>query len=166
MPTARVHIRASDADDTLLLRSLIRRAFKDVAVRFGLRPDNCPTHPSNCTREWIENGFIRGVRYFILEVSGTPVGCVALERATEETCYLERLSVLPGSRRKGYGRALVAHVINEAEKMEAGEISIGVIAGDTDLKAWYRRLGFIEKGTRQFTNLPFRVTFMTYALNP
>lgn len=164
MTTERIHIRASDADDTLLLTSLIRRAFKDVAVRFGITPGNCPKHPSNCTREWIENGFIRGVRYFILEAGSVPVGCVALEQATEKTCYLERLSVLPGSRKKGYGRTLAAHAIGEAKKLDAEEISIGIIAGDTDLKDWYRHIGFIEKETRQFVYLPFRVTFMTYPL--
>ena len=161
-----IHIRACGTGDTLLLTGLIREAFRDVAVHFGLTSENCPKHPSNCTREWIENGFSRGVRYFVLEAGGTRVGCVALERATKETCYLERLSVLPGSRQKGFGRALVEHVISEATKLDAGKISIGIIADDTNLKDWYRRIGFVEKETRQFAYLSFRVTFMISPLTP
>ena len=39
-----------------------------------------------------------------------------------------------------------------------------MIARDGDLKAWYRTIGFVEEGTRQFDHLPFKVTFMKYAL--
>ncbi|MBN1428976.1 MAG: GNAT family N-acetyltransferase [Anaerolineae bacterium] len=100
------HIRTADTTDISLLSGLIRASFREVAVRFGLTPDNCPAHPSNCADEWIERDMARGVVYYISEDDGAPTGCVALEKAGDDLCYLERLAVLPECRHKGIGKVL------------------------------------------------------------
>jgi hypothetical protein len=56
-----VHIREANSADVSLLCGLIRASFRDVAERFNLTPENCPKPPSNCTEEWLENDFVRGV---------------------------------------------------------------------------------------------------------
>jgi GNAT superfamily N-acetyltransferase len=157
-------IRAAGFADVPVLSGLIRVSFRDVAERFALTLENCPKHPSNCTDEWIENDFARGVAYYILESDGTPVGCVALEKANPELCYLERLGVVPQSRRKGFGRALVDYLLYEARALGAKQIGIGIISDDTELKLWYQRIGFVEQETKEFDHLPFLVTFMSYKL--
>lgn len=148
----------------MLLSRLIRRSFKDVAERFGLTPKNCPKHPSNCTSEWIENSLARGAVYYLLEHYGTPAGCVALSQASSGRCYLERLAVLPRNRGNGFGRVLVEHTLQEARKIAVKQIHIGIIAGDRQLKKWYRKMGFVENETKSFSYLPFLVTFMTIDL--
>ncbi|MDH3567902.1 MAG: GNAT family N-acetyltransferase [Desulfobacteraceae bacterium] len=160
-----MHIREANSRDPIL-SGLIRDAFRGVAETFGLTRENCPKHPSNCTDEWIENDLDRGVIYYILENDGISVGCVALEKAGPDLCYLERLAVLPGNRRNGFGKALVDHVIAQARGLGAQQISIGIIADDTDLKRWYKKLGFVELETQAFEHLPFLVTFMSYEIAP
>jgi ribosomal protein S18 acetylase RimI-like enzyme len=164
MTAATTHIRAAGFADSAVLSGLIRVSFRDVAERFALTLENCPKHPSNCTDEWIENDLAKGVAYFILEDDGTPVGCVALEKANPELWYLERLGILPQCRRKGFGKALVDHVFSEARALGAKQISIGIISDDSELKLWYQRIGFVEKETKEFAHLPFLVTFMSYEL--
>ena len=164
MTAETTYIRAAGPADVPLLSSLIRVSFRDVAERFTLTLENCPKHPSNCTDEWIENDLARGVAYYILERDGKPVGCVALEKANPDLCYLERLGVLPQSRRKGFGKALVDHVFSEARASGTKQIGIGIISDDTELKLWYQRIGFVEKETKEFAHLPFLVTFMSYEL--
>lgn len=164
MTAKTISIREADAGEAPLLSGLIRDSFRDVAERFSLTPENCPKHPSNCDLEWIENDFARGVTYYILEHSGTPVGCVALEKASSDICYLERLAVLEENRRQGFGRALVDHVFVEAKALGTKQIGIGIIAADTELKLWYQKIGFTEEETKEFEHLPFLVTFMTYEL--
>jgi len=159
-----VHIREANTTDVSLVSGIIRESFRDVAMRFGLTIANCPKHPSNCTDEWIENDFTRGVTFYILERNRTEVGCAALEKANSDLCYLERLGVLPKARGNGNGRALVDHVICQANLCGAKQISIGIIANDTELKQWYQRIGFVEGETKEFEHLPFLVTFMTYEL--
>ncbi len=158
------HIREADSADVSLISGLIRESFRDVARRFGLTLENCPKHPSNSTDEWIANDFARGVTYYILESNGMAVGCVALEKVNSYLHYLERLGVLPEARRKGFGRALVDHVIFQANLSGAKQISIGIIADDKELKRWYQKIRFIEGETKEFEHLPFHVTFMTYEL--
>ena len=157
-------IRRCTQKDIEVLVETIRESFQDVAERFGLTEENAPRHPSNCTAEWIQQEMGRGVTYFILESGNMVSGCVALEVAGSQGCYLERLGVLPNQRRHGFGKALVSHVLSEAKLLGALHVDIGVIAEDTELKAWYNRLGFIEAETKEFPHLPFRVTFMSHDL--
>ena len=91
-------------------------------------------------------------------------GSVALEWVRPGLCNLERLAVLPGERKRGFGRALVNHVFSEAGKLGCNTIRIGVIADQAELKDWYRGFGFVETETRDFAHLPFRVTFMNCEL--
>jgi len=153
-------IREATNADINLLTTLVRNAFCEVAERFHLTPENCPKHPSNCTPEWFEVALAKGIRYYILEDHQTPCGCVALEHAKPDVCYLERLAVLPQFRRKGLGKALVAYVFAEARKLEISRVEIGIIAEHIELKEWYEKLGFVVTKEARFEHLPFRVAFM------
>jgi N-acetylglutamate synthase-like GNAT family acetyltransferase len=158
------YIKEARPTDVSDLSNLIRKAYRNVADRFQLTPANCPKHPSNCTDDWIEKDLERGVRYFIMMRADTPVGCVAIEIAKGDLCYLERLAVLPQERNKGFGRQLVEHVFRTAREEKAKKISIGIIAKQADLKQWYQNIGFIEGETKEFNHLPFQVCFLTYEL--
>ncbi|MBN2028529.1 MAG: GNAT family N-acetyltransferase [Actinobacteria bacterium] len=159
-----MEIREAGRVDIPILASLIRDSFRDVAERFELTPENCPTHPSFCVDEWVEKAMDRGVRYFLLELEGVASGCAALERAGDEACYLERLAVLPACRRRGCGGALVAKIEAEAKAAGAQRLEIGIISAQRDLHDWYAERGFGEKGRKSFEHLPFEVTFMVLEL--
>ena len=158
------HIRQTHIEDVAVLTGIIQQAYQDVARRFNLTPENCPKHPSNCTDTWVKRDLARGVLYYILQCDDMPAGCVALEKASPNTCYLERLAVLPEMRRNGFGRMLVDHVLDEASLIGAKQVSIGIIADQAELKSWYKNMGFKEEATKQFEHLPFHVTFLTYGL--
>jgi N-acetylglutamate synthase-like GNAT family acetyltransferase len=159
-----ITVRKANSTDAPLLCGLIRKSFRDVAVRFKLTQENCPTHPSNCKKDWITTDFAKGTIYYLLERSALPVGCVAIEKATNDLCYLKRLAVLPEERRKGFGNQLVTHVLNTAREWGVKWISIGIIAKQTGLKQWYQKMGFREGETKEFSHLPFSVCFMTYEI--
>jgi N-acetylglutamate synthase-like GNAT family acetyltransferase len=155
-----IEIREAIEKDIPLLAFLIRNSFRDVADRFELNPENSPSHPSNCTDEWIKTALAKGVQYFILERNLRPRGCVALEQAGDEVCYMERLAVLPEYRNMGFGSLLVRHALREARDRGAGRVEIGIIAAHIELKDWYERLGFHLRNTAEFDHLPFEVAFM------
>jgi GNAT superfamily N-acetyltransferase len=157
-------IRLATRDEAPRLAGIIRAAFRDVAERFGLTPETAPTHPSLCTALWIERGLDKGVTYYMGEDGARAWGCVALERANPDVCYLERLAVLPECRRKGLGKALVDHVLTEARALGARRVEIGIIADHRELRDWYLDLGFRAVRTVRFEHLPFAVMFMERAL--
>lgn len=159
-----VTIRCAAEGDVPLLARLVRRSFRDVAERFGLDRENCPRHPSNCTPDWIRDALDKGVRYFLAHRGEVPCGCVALERAGPEVCYLERLGVLPEHRGAGVGSALLAHAVIAARRLGVGRVEIGVIAGDTALVSWYKRRSFASTRNARFPHLPFVVHFLTLRL--
>ena len=159
-------IGSASLPDVPVVVDLIRKAFADVAARFGLTPENCPRHPSNCAPEWIETAIQKGVQFFLLEMDGGPAGCVAIEKGPPGVCYLERLAVLPAYRRRGLGKALVDRALSRAAALGAQRVEIGIIAAQEELKEWYRRLGFVETRTAEFPHLPFEVCFMARDLEP
>lgn len=158
-------IRVCTKEDIDVLADIIVDSFQDVAERFGLTPQNSPKHPSNCRPEWIMRDMDRGVAYYVLEADGLPVGCIALEKINDEICYLERLAVLPRERRKGFGKALVKHVLSQARLLNVYRVQIGMIAEHQELHTWYEKLGFEEVESKQFPQLVFRVAFMAYYFN-
>jgi len=153
-------IRVAAKEDIDVLVEIIRDAFEDVAFRFGLTPQNSPTHPSNCRPEWLAREMNRGVTFYILENEGQPAGCVALEKISDEVCYLERLAVLPKERKKGFGEALVKQALAEAKSLNVRRVQIGIIAEQQELHSWYEKLGFEDIESKTFPQLMFRVTFM------
>jgi N-acetylglutamate synthase-like GNAT family acetyltransferase len=159
-------IREAKPNDVRLLADLIREAFQTVADRFGLTPENSPTHPSNCAPAWTLAAFKKGVRYFIAEAGGEASGCVALERTGPEVCYLERLAVLPRFRRQGLGQALVRHTLSQARVWGASRVELGLIAQQSELLRFYERLGFTLLRTARFDHLLFEVAFMAQTLQP
>jgi N-acetylglutamate synthase-like GNAT family acetyltransferase len=163
--TLEISIKPATAKDIPELVGIIRNAFFEVAVRFGLTEANCPKHPSNCRPDWIKEALAKGVRYFILDSDGDSCGCVALEQASLEVCYLERLAVLPVLQRRGYGRALVDHILEEAKLSGARQVDIGIIAEHFELKEWYKKIGFVEQRKAHFPHLPFEVLFMSKTLD-
>ncbi|MBU0991801.1 MAG: GNAT family N-acetyltransferase [Proteobacteria bacterium] len=155
-------IREATIADRNVLAHIIRESFRDVAARFLLTPENCPKHPSNCTTSWIESDMARGVQYFIMAIDGYPIGCVGLESPNTDICYIERLSVLPEMRGKHHGISLVRHALECATLNGACSVSIGIIAEHTELKNWYKGLGFDEVQIKRFPHLPFQVCLMEY----
>jgi N-acetylglutamate synthase-like GNAT family acetyltransferase len=159
-------IRVGTKADIDVLVEIIQDSFLDVAERFGLTLQNSPTHPSNCRAEWLLREFNRGVTFYILENNGQLVGCAALEEINDEVCYLERLAVLPRERRQGFGKALVMHVLANARLLHVHRVQIGIIAEHQELHDWYEKLGFEDVESKKFSQLVFRVTFMSYYFLP
>ena len=153
-------IRPAHVDEIQTLVSLLRRACATVARRFGLTEENCPKSPAFYTEDRVKADLERGVQYYFLEEDDQVCGCVALEKARPDVGYLERLAVLPEHRSKGFGSALVRHVLAQARSMGLERVGIAIIAEDEPLSEWYRRFGFVLTATRQFDHLPFVVAFM------
>lgn len=153
-------IRAADIGDAELLTQLIREAFADLADRFGLTQENCPTNPAFTTPDDQRAAMAKGISYYVLHDEDGPVGCVALDtRDPDEPC-LARLGVLRERRGRGYGRALVEHVIEEVRSRSLRRVVIGVIAEHHELVGWYEGLGFEKDQIRHFDHLPFEVRLM------
>jgi len=157
-------IREASPDDTATIAHLVAESNKDVAIRFGLNAENCPKHTSFCSESWVQADLARGERYFILEEDAQPLGCVAYENPSAGLAYLNRLSVLPAHRHRGFGALLVQHIIHLAQASDIKTISIGVIGEHDDLQRWYRSQGFSDGETKCFPHLPFSVKYMNYSV--
>jgi N-acetylglutamate synthase-like GNAT family acetyltransferase len=153
-------IREANKADKGTLVALLRDSFRDVAEKFNFTVENCPKFAGFNVKERVDSDFEKGLRYFILEEKGRACGCVALEKAGPDLCYLGRLAVLPEYRNKGFGQAMVKHLFEQAKTIGYRRVEIGIISKHIKLKKWYKKFGFVQKSTKKFDHLPFIVAFM------
>jgi N-acetylglutamate synthase-like GNAT family acetyltransferase len=153
-------IRDAKKADKDMIVALLRKSFRDVAEKFALTVENCPKFAGFNARERVEEDFKKGLKYYILKENGRACGCVALEKAGPDVCYLGRLAVLPEHRNKSFGQALVNHAFEQARKMGIRRVEIGLISKHRKLKKWYKKFGFVRNRTKKFDHLPFIVAFM------
>jgi len=156
-----MNIRDANNSDITTLVDLIRKSFSEVASQLGLNEKDHPKCTSFYTEHRMSDDFVKGIRYYILEENDKAIGCVAMETADEQVCYLMRLAVLPGYRKKNLGEKLVRHLFEEAKKGGLKQVQIGIVANADRLKRWYEELGFVQFKTQTFDHLPFLVAFMS-----
>ena len=96
---------------------------------------------------------------------GRQIGFVAIEKASDEFYYMEKLAVLPEYRHRGFGKKLMDFVSDYVKAKNGKKISIGIINENSRLKTWYQAYGFEETGLYQFEHLPFVVCFMEKEVN-
>ncbi len=143
---------------------VIRRGFQTVADEFGLTEEKVPTNGAFIKTQRLISDRAKGNLMYALVENGTIVGFMQLEKASDTTFYLEKISVLPECRHKGYGTELIEFGKNKVNELGAEKIGITIIEENKVLKDWYIKNGFAPTGIKKFEHLPFTVGFMEMRL--
>ncbi len=156
-------IKKLDTDQELkICTGVINSSFKTVADEFHFTPENAPTNPAYIDFENVKESILKGTSFYGLFNGNILIGCIAVEKSKDDNqmFYIERLSVLPEYRHKGYGRELMDHAFNIIKDNKGRIVSIGIVNENKRLKDWYIKYGFTETGIKKFQHLPFTVCFM------
>lgn len=157
-------IKPIDAGMLAECAAVIRTGFGTVAAEFDLSEQNCPTNGAFMTTERLLADYQRGNVMYGLYDAQSLIGFLQLEKKSEQRVELKNITVLPQNRHSGFGKMLLDFACEEARKMGASCLTIGIIEENTVLKNWYAQYGFAHTGTRLFAHLPFTVGFMQYDL--
>jgi len=160
-----ITIRQANRNDIPALAAVIRAAFKQAADRLGLPPDKDSRHASNITDSWIVEDMDKGVRYFIAEAGGIPVGAFTVGHPKPDTGFIGRLAILPDYQGRGLGRRLFTYAIDRVAETGAEYISVEVISDEKHLVEWYGRMGFTAYRRNRYDRFPFELTIMRRELN-
>lgn len=103
------------------------------------------------TADDVRQRMSRGVFLVLEEGAGEFVGCVYVTHH-QDVGYFGMLSIAPDAQGRGLGRKLIAAA--EAHCREAGcsDMELEVVNLRTELPPFYRRLGYVETGTRPFSD--------------
>ncbi len=125
---------ATDADVPSIV-ALIHAAFEEYRATLD------PPSGAHAETEETVRGRMSSSRVFVALLAGTPIGCVFYEPAEEHVSF-SRLAVLPTYRRRGIGRALIAHVEELAQASNVTQVRLGVRIALPQLRTYYERLGY------------------------
>lgn len=77
----------------------------------------------------------------VMTFSGEIIGCVFYRRRGE-SCYIDRLSVLPAHRKQGVARAMLAEVERRAKMNGFKSLTLSVRLPLKKQQAYYRKIGY------------------------
>jgi N-acetylglutamate synthase-like GNAT family acetyltransferase len=155
------HSVESDQDLSEVIK-VLNESHGTVAKEFGFTKDTNPTNSAFITGHTLREQLEKGIELYRLEIDHNIIGCIAIEKSSKEsdTYYIEKVSILPQYRHRGYGLKLMEFATEKIRANGGKRISIALIDSNTLLKNWYSQQGFKETGVKDFPRLPFRVCFM------
>jgi diamine N-acetyltransferase len=157
-------ILPANESDIRRIAELIAAAFADVALRFDLTRENCPTHTSFTTDADIQRCMGFGTTFLLAFDGECACGCISFRQPKNGISIFEKIGVLPKFRHRGLGNALVAQAADQAYRQGATLAEIGVIEDHHELIAWYGKIGFTCVRKARFKHLPFGVVNMQMPL--
>lgn len=152
-------VRLAAPQDAPALTRLINDAFKvEAFFKIGDRTS------VDEVRQMMDGG-----EFLMLEdPAGTIAGCVYVTFQSERG-YFGMLSIEPSRQGSGLGRHLIRAVETRCRDRGCGHVDIHIVNLREELPGYYRRLGYVESGTRPFTDTdratrPCHFIVMTKAL--
>jgi GNAT superfamily N-acetyltransferase len=135
-----VTVRRAALDDVDLLVRIVNAAF--VVERFFVDRDRTD---AEAVRAYLSTGTFLVAQ----DESGTPVGCVYIERRGDRG-YFGLLAIDPAHQGHGYGRRLIDAVERLFRSTGCVAVDIRVVNLRTELPPIYLALGYVERGTEPF----------------
>jgi len=155
-------IQINPEKDLSAIVGILNVSHGTVAKDFEFTKDNNPTNNAFIDEQTLSVQLNKGIDLYAMLNNDKLIGCIAIEKSTKETdtFYIEKVSIIPEFRSRGYGIKLMDFAITKIKEFGGKVISIALIDSNIKLKKWYLSQGFIETGTKDFIHLPFRVCFM------
>jgi ribosomal protein S18 acetylase RimI-like enzyme len=157
-------IKRIEESELQVCLEVIHRSFKTVADEFGLTSKNCPTNGAFMPLTRLRDDYKENKLMYGLYSDNKMIGYMQLSNKGDRLFELEKLSVLPDHRHKGYGMKLLDYSKAEAADHLGIAIKIGIIDNNLKLKNWYIENGFVYTGEGIYPHLPFKVGFMTFKI--
>lgn len=147
--------------DARAIAALISLAYRvEDFFKIGDRTDE-----DDVRARMVESAFL-----LLEDEAGALAGCVFVD-VRGETGYFGMLSIDPSRQGQGLGSRLIAAAEDHCRHAGCREMELEVVNLRTELPPFYRKFGYVESGTRRFTDterakLPCHFVVMTKSLLP
>jgi GNAT superfamily N-acetyltransferase len=135
-------VRQAAPDDAESLAALINAAYRvEDFFKIGDRIDVAAVLAK------VDRG-----RFIVLDDAGSLAGCVYIE-VNEHIGYFGLLSISPQRQKQGLGARLIELAESSCRAAACNVMEIEVVNLRTELPPFYRKFGYVEHGTRRFSDL-------------
>lgn len=141
--------RQATQDDCEALASLVNEAYRGESSASGWTTESHLLGGLRTDTQMLEGLVDRPVSQFLMafDEGSKLVGCVHLEKRSEQDCYLGMLTVRPSGQTQGVGKSLLAQAENFARQIYLSKrMEMTVITVRHELLAWYERRGYRRTG--------------------
>jgi GNAT superfamily N-acetyltransferase len=130
-----IAVRTFEPNDQSAVRALILEGFRE---RFGWIDESMNPDLDDIAASY------SGALFVVASDGSEIVGTGALTRQDDGTAIVTRMSTAARHRRRGIGRAVLAHLLNEAEARVCSRLVLGTNIEWKDAIAFYLACGFEE----------------------
>ncbi len=127
-------IRVATSDDAARVRDIARASYAKYVVRIGREPAPMGADYENQIGEGL---------CVVLEAAGRVCGYLVAWPETD-AYFIENIGVEPDCQGRGYGRRLMDHATDEANRLRLSALRLYTHALMTENLAMYARMGFSE----------------------
>ena len=125
-----------------------------IAVKTGTLADVdwlC-SHEHGLTKDHVTDTVVRG-EYLVATLEQTSMGLLRFSWFWREIPYMEFVHVLPDSRRRGIGSALLSGWESRMRAAGATLLMTSSVESEIEPQAWHRRNGYAPSGALRFAHL-------------
>ena len=159
-------IKEIEKSDLAECVNVIRKSFQTVADEFGFTIENAPRFTAFATtveRLFYQLEYEHRVMAAYYD-DGKILGYYSLQFLENHECELNNLCVLPESRHKKIGEALLDDVVVRAKSNNCTKIKISIVEENKVLRRWYEAHGFVHTRCEKFDFFPFTCGYMEMEL--
>ena len=147
-----------DRNDLPACLEILHIGYETIAEEFGLTEKNCPDRGrASLPFEKLVADFENGTMMFGYYANEKLVGFLGMKMHDNGVLTLDDIVILPGYRKRGYGKELLDHCRKSAKELGAAKIQLGMIDDNKRLKRWYEENGFVNIGYVNYDEAPFTV---------
>ena len=161
-----IELRLARADDALMLRALIERAYRGDSARQGWTNEADLLDDERTSVAEIEGLIVSAdKRVLVAEQAGALIGTVTVTDLGSAKAYLGMLCVEPTLQAAGLGRTLINRIEEIAARdFRATIMEMTVIDQRPELVHYYERRGYHDTGERRPFPVPYPVDFAMVVL--
>ena len=161
-----VVIREAGSAEAAIIARIIQEAFRGQAEAQTITREAYPRYAAFTDEESVLKAQEKGNRTVLLRLGDTPIGGIwhTLDRDDPQLGHVNKLTVLPEYRGRGYGEMLFAYAEGELRVLGACRARLTCNARLTGLHTFYERLGYRKIKQEAWPFLPFEVLTMEKVL--
>ena len=153
-------IRIIKKEEIVICHKVIVNSFIPVASSLFMTEENCSGNSAFLKLDQLHKMYDKGLIILGL-YDDFLIGCIGLEKKSDDRYKIKLLSVIPGYRHRGLGAMLIKAMEERVIQSGGIKLQLGMIYENEVLRKWYESLGFKIDKVKTYKGNTFKIVYMS-----